>query len=63
MKKVSGTEIEKINDAFNIEYSKLTALLFNQSNDIREVDIEIIKPQVDKCIIELRRFKHLKATR
>lgn len=63
MKKVSGTEIERINDAFNVEYSKLTALLFNQSNDIREVDIESIKPQVDKCIIELRRFKHLKATK
>jgi len=57
---ISGTEIERINDNFNVEYSKLTSLLFNESNDIREVDMDRIKPQVDKCIIDLLRFKHLK---
>ena len=58
--KISGTEVEKINDSFHLEYEKLKSLLLNESNDIREIDIDNIKPQVDKCIIELRRFKHLK---
>lgn len=58
---ISGTEVEKINDNFHLEYVQLTSLLFNKSNDIREVDMDSIKPQVDKCIIELRHFKYLKA--
>ena len=58
--KISGTEAEKINDSFHLEYEKLKSLLLNESNDIREIDIDNIKPQVDKCIIDLLRFKHLK---
>lgn len=58
--KVSGTEIETINDDFHSEYVKLESLVFSGENDIREVDIDRVKTQVDKCIIEIKRFKSLK---
>lgn len=58
MKKVSGSEIELINDSFQEEYVKLTKLLFI-GNEVREVEEKQIKVNVDKCIIELKRFNKL----
>jgi len=58
MKKVSGSEIEFINDSFHDEYVKLKKLLFN-SESIRNIDEKQIKVAVDKCIIELKRFNKL----
>jgi len=58
MKKVSGSEIESINDSFQEEYVKLTKLLFI-GNEVREVEEKQIKVNVDKCIIELKRFNKL----
>ena len=58
MKKVSGSEIELINESFQEEYVKLTKLLFI-GNEVREVEEKQIKVIVDKCIIELKRFNKL----
>lgn len=58
--KVSGTEIEKIRDEFDIEFAKLISLLYSESDDKREIDINEIKVYVDKCILDLKRFKSLK---
>ena len=58
MKKVSGSEIESINDSFQEEYEKLMKLLFF-GNDVRQVDEKQIKVTIDKCIIELKRFNRL----
>lgn len=58
--KVSGSDIEAIRDEFDIEYAKLISLLYAESDDKREVDIDKIKVCVDKCILELKQFKSLK---
>lgn len=58
MKVVSGTEIEKINDSFYEEYTKLKSLLF-AGYDKRTIDDKAVKVAVDKCIIELKRFNNL----
>jgi hypothetical protein len=57
---VFGDDIEKINDSVNEELKKLNVFLFSNSNRYRDIDMESVKVEIDKIILELKRYKRLK---